>query len=163
MCVCALLFRVVHCVGAFSDKYRRDLLKYRIGLIRGRLLGGPKERRRRYLPRLKRAWSRFVAFTWKNLSSSHNFTRERAAPRTAPSTLPSTTPCTIPRTTPRPARSTGSSRAACPTPDTATNLIQLLAGMLPVPTGPVPIRRLSRGRYQLLGGVLVHLPVRLLS
>ena len=65
VCVCVILFRVVHCVGAFSDNYRRDLLKYRIGLIRGRLLGGPKERRRRYLPRLKRAWSRFVAFTWK--------------------------------------------------------------------------------------------------
>ena len=87
-CVCAILFRDLQCVVAFSDNYRR-LLKYRLGLISGRLLGGPEERRRWYLPRLERAWSWFVAIHVENTISSHNFIRERAAPRTAPSTLPS--------------------------------------------------------------------------
>ena len=162
VCVCAILFRDLQCVVAFSDNYRR-LLKYRLGLISGRLLGGPEERRRWYLPRLERAWSWFVAIHVENTISSHNFTRERAAPRTAPSTPPSTTPCRVPRTTPRPARSTGFSSAASPTPDTATNTApsRYVAGSGGPGADPSPVTREIPAPS--LVQILVHLPVRLLS
>ena len=150
--MCNILFRDRQCVVAFSDRSRRDLSKYRLGLTRGRLLGGarrtaapvsaPVEAGPEPIRRLSRGKYSFFL-------GNHIISRGREQPLVQLLVHLLVQLLELFLVQPL-VQLVVQILVALLVQLLITLRIQLLAGMLQVPAGPEPIRRLSRGRYQLL-------------